>query len=340
MMTSVMVCQEFELREREHARQDGRHKRPDERDVVQRERKQPPSESGLHAHELGETPHREPGDEAQQRAHQHVLAELVGTLGDRGHELRPDVLAERGDPAAKGVDLEQQHHEEHERQNGEAREPVESPRDLLEEADEPQHVEALGENAGDEDAVLLEPVRGLLVEGLEPRDVVEQPPGDAAQRPGDHRGEHQDKNDRHEKRDEERRRLRHALLEPLLQRPDQRQHEQREGQWGEDRARIVDARDRENRRKDDERNANRAAIRRGVASNHGPPLRKSSALLLENPVRCGLLRTGPTAIVPLNTDGCLRRRPNTFAGVLRSLAIPGIALLVESRIRKTRDAQS
>ena len=157
--------------------------------------------------------------------------------------------------------LEQRHHQEDEDQNGEAGEPVEAPGDLLEQAQQPDHVEALGEDAGDEDAVPFEPVGRLHIKRLEPLHVVQQPVADGAQRPGDHRGEDQDHDDGDAERDEESEPLGQALLEPLLKRPDDGQDEQREGEGGEHRAGEIKRRASQHDGADDGRATDRTLAR-------------------------------------------------------------------------------
>ena len=117
-------------------------------------------------------------------------------------------------------DLEQQHHEEHEGENGEARKPVEPAGDFLEQADQPRHVETFGDDAGDEDAVLFEPLRLLHIERLESRDVVDQPVSDASQRPGEHGGKDQNANDGEGEGEKEGNEFRDSLFEPFLERAD------------------------------------------------------------------------------------------------------------------------
>ena len=116
--------------------------------------------------------------------------------------------------------LEKRHHQEHEDENGKAGKPVQAAGDLLEQADKPEHVEPVGEDARNENALLLEPVRGLHIKRLEALHVVQQPIADRAQGPGNHGRKDQHHRDRHAEREEKRQDFRQTCFEPLLQRPD------------------------------------------------------------------------------------------------------------------------
>ena len=107
---------------------------------------------------------------------------------------------------------------------------------VLEQAQEPDHVEALGQSPGNEDAVSLEPLGRLRIHGLETLHVAQQPVADGAERPGDHRGEDQDHDDGDGKRDEEGKALGQRPFQRFLERPDDGEDEESEGKRREDRA--------------------------------------------------------------------------------------------------------
>ncbi len=145
------------------------------------------------------------GENAELRAHDHVFAKLRGDLFGGADELGAvAVLAECRQALPKLFGLEERQHQKHEDEDAEAGQPVKAARDLLERANEPGHVERVGQRAGDENAMVLEPIGELHIESLESLDVAHQPFGDGAQRPGDHRGESQEDDDRHAQRDEQR----------------------------------------------------------------------------------------------------------------------------------------
>ena len=165
--------------------------------------------------------------------------------------------------AVKFPHLEKRHHQEDEDQNGKAGEPVQAPGNLLEQADKPEHVEPVGEDARNENALLLEPIRGLHIKGLEALHVVQQPIADRAQGPGNHRRKHQHYGDRHAERDEKRERLRQTRFEPLLQRPDDGEEKQGKGERRKDGAREIKRHAKEDDGANNERGARNPSARIG-----------------------------------------------------------------------------
>src|SRR5262245_34324750 len=207
----------LELGDGEERGQERGDKGPDKRDVVEREAENAPGGSGLETGEEREEIDRDTGQEAEHRPHQQVAAKLGGEAGARADELLP---VERGELPAELLDFEQRHHQEHEHEDGEAREAVEPGGDVLEQAQQPDHVEPLGENAGNEDAAFLKPFLRLHIHDLEALHIAQQPVADGAERPGDQRGEDHDHDDGDGKRDEEGKAPGERPFERFLKRPD------------------------------------------------------------------------------------------------------------------------
>ena len=76
-----------QLTDGEEGRKKSCHEGADEGDVVEGEGKEAPGGGGFEAGEQGKAPDRDAGENAEQRAHQHVAAELGRNLGDGPDEL-------------------------------------------------------------------------------------------------------------------------------------------------------------------------------------------------------------------------------------------------------------
>ena len=79
-------------------------------------------------------------------------------------------------------------------------------------------------------------MRPFEIDSLETRGVADQPLSGDAESPDRHGGEGEDNHERHEQRDDQCHELRELCLQRALQRPDDRHHEQGEGEGREDRA--------------------------------------------------------------------------------------------------------
>src|SRR5262245_10536021 len=258
----------IELSDGEERGQERGDEGTDKRDVVEREAENAPGGGGLETGEEREEIDRDTGQKAEHGPHQQVAAKLGGEAGARADELLP---VERGELPPELLDFEQRHHQEHKHEDGKAREPVESHGDVLEQAQQPDHVETFGENAGNEDAAFLKPLRRLHIHDLEALHVAQQPVADGAERPSDQRGEDQDHDDGDGKRDEEGETLGERPFERFLERPDDGEDEESEGERREDRACEIERGDEQDQGANDEGGAHDpAAGLRFVARGHWP----------------------------------------------------------------------
>ena len=148
---------------------------------------------------------------------------------------------------AGDADLEQAEHREHERNDRKREQAMDARTDLLHRANEPAGVEIVHQQAGEQNAVALEPVRQLQIQRLELGGVVDEPAADGPEAPGDQAHEHGHHDERHDERREQRHKRGHSGLQGALQRPYDGDDEERECDRGEDRAREIERRKHQHR---------------------------------------------------------------------------------------------
>ena len=135
-----------ELRQCEQGREHGGDERADEGDVVQREGDDAPFGRQLQAGERRPTPRRARRSPRSSASGSAVSAELGGSLWRcprAGHAL-PSRFSRRPDAAPGVIDLEQPENDVDEHDQPEADGGVDAPRDVLDRAHQPAHVEMLG----------------------------------------------------------------------------------------------------------------------------------------------------------------------------------------------------
>ena len=230
------------------------NERTDERDEIEDKGDHPPFAAEIETVECREGPEAEPGQDAHAKAHEHVGLQTAGNFRrgiDRGGAERS--VADLPEAPAERLQLEQAEDHENEGHQGEGDDALQAAADAAQRADDPRHAELLGKQLGGVNAALLQALGGVGIEALQLRRIGDDPLRDPAETPNDQPAADADREQRHGGGEEDRDQLRQACLQPPLQRPDECNDEQGEGDRRHDAARQRQADEAEDGRADERR---------------------------------------------------------------------------------------
>ena len=214
------------------------HQRAEEGDIVQHQRNRAPFSSKFKPHHLGEGPNHQTRRDRYQGSHQHIGAELrpdpLRRAQQRCRRIGPKPRHLRSDRA----NLQQaEQHKDHRQQN-KTHCAAELRQYALRQAHQPARIELRGDAAGHINPARFRPGDLRGVEGLDLRRIRDHMRANPAESPGNQQRQAKQRHQRDQHGHQQRGNRGHALLQRALQRPNQRDDENRKHHRGDHRLRC------------------------------------------------------------------------------------------------------